>query len=537
VSSVHSAQTGNIVVRNHLAAVSLFALAWAVAFPVWAQESPAAGPILPFRVEYRLRQFEGRKPLPGLQAYSATMVDGRIVVLGGRCQGLHKFMPPPAENMPRALANSLIVVIDPATGEWWSHDVSGLSRRLADAIRCNNQQSWYDRETDEWYLLGGYGWDRAVDDMKTFPTLMRVSARRLIAEVTKPGPHPNQAIEALFELQEDDRFAVTGGGLHRLGTNFYLVLGHRFDGEYRVFDPGTRKAEVNFSQKYTEEIRVFTLKPGTLEILSYGTLTSDDPTHPLHRRDGTVIGTVDPHSGEPRIAMFGGVFVPGTTQGYTAPIYIADRKNQPDFQIDSQVQQRFCQYECAVLPVHDSETRSVYHLFFGGLSHSHHGYTPIQNEVYKLVTSQKRADGVPFVGLVGGLLQRADASSDQFLPQIPLPPEVMETYFKDFPMYRVDSTNLYGASVDLISNAEAIDRGLLGRSGVVNLSGIKPGQSVVAGYLYGSIASVFPYALIPSQGTFPSNALLEIRVTRELSQTIPATEGIAAEVTTRRPGR
>jgi hypothetical protein len=528
--------------RRILLALLLLPLSGAIPFPARAQGPVEVGPILPFRVEYRLRQFSEKPPLPGLQAYAATMVDGKILVLGGRTQGLHFFNPPPAQNMPPRLANNLIVVIDPETGEWWSHDVSLLSRRLGDAIRANNQQSWYDRGQDQWYILGGYGWDRAANDMRTFPTLLRVSARRLIAEVTRPGPHPNEAIEAQFELHEDERFAVTGGGLHRLGGNFYLVMGQRFDGEYRVFDPGTPTREVNFRQRYTEEIRVFTLKPGSLEILSYGALSSDDPGQPLHRRDGPIVGTIDPRSGEPRIAAFGGVFIPGTTQGYTAPVYISDRRNQPDFLIDTRVQQHFSQYECPVLPIHDSEAKTIYHLFFGGLSHSIYGYDKTQNDVYQLVTSQERADGVPFIGAVSGLIQRADGTYDQFLlpdllPPIPIPEAVQKSYFDGFPQFRVNTTNLYGSSVELIPDSRAIESGKINSCGVLDLSRLKLDERIVVGHVYGSIASVFPYALRPSQGTFPSNALLEITVTRSLSQSRSSTEGIPASVTTKRAGR
>jgi hypothetical protein len=66
---------------------------------------------------------------------------------------------------------------------------------------------------------------------------------------------------------------------------------------------------------------------------------------------------------------------------------------------------------------------------------------------------------------------------------------------------------------------------------------LKLDERIVVGHVYGSIASVFPYALRPSQGTFPSNALLEITVTRSLSQSRSSTEGIPASVTTKRAGR
>jgi hypothetical protein len=525
---------------SHTGAFLLFA--GILSHSILAQEEPGRGPTLPFRVEYRIKSFPDAPPLVGLQAYSATMIDGKILILGGRKQGLHYFKSLPEQNMPPENTNNLILVIDPASGKSWSYDVTALPQRLGDAIRSNNQQSWYDRQSDQWYILGGYGWDRATSDMRTFPTMLRVSGRRLIAELMAPNPNTNEAIEKLFELHEDERFAVTGGGLHRLDNNFYLVLGQRFDGQYSVFDPGTQRVAVRFKQKYTEEIRVFTLKPGTLQILSYGQLDSDDPTKPLHRRDGPILGTVDPSTGEPRIAAFGGVFVPGTTQGYTAPIYIYDGSDQPYYTIDTQVQQHFSQYECPVLPIFDAESKAIYHIFFGGISHYFYGFDEMQMKVYQKVTEDKRADGVPFIGNVSGMVQRADGSYDQFilpdsLPRIAIPDDVKAIYFKDFRDYEVDTTNLYASSVEMIENSEAIDQGFLSESGVVDLERMAPGQTIVAGYIYGGIASVFPYALRPSQGTFPSNHLLEVTITRAFSQALPGSDGIPAEVTTQTPGR
>jgi hypothetical protein len=72
---------------------------------------------------------------------------------------------------------------------------------------------------------------------------------------------------------------------------------------------------------------------------------------------------------------------------------------------------------------------------------------------------------------------------------------------------------------------------------VLDLERMAPGQTVVAGYIYGGIASVFPYALRASQGTFPSNTLLEVTVTRAFSQALPGSAGIPAEVTTKTSGR
>ena len=50
----------------------------------------------------------------------------------------------------------------------------------------------------------------------------------------------------------DDRLKVTGGELEKIGENYFLVFGQRFDGLYNPADVGN-------DQQYTDEVRIFAI--------------------------------------------------------------------------------------------------------------------------------------------------------------------------------------------------------------------------------------------------------------------------------------
>ncbi len=502
--------------------------------------TPNADPIknaIPFTLKFASKSYANMPPLPGLQSYVATELKGKILILGGRKQGLHTFNPPPERNMPKELANNLILVIDPLTGQQWSFDTAILPPALRDPLQANNQQAFHDRSTDQFYLIGGYGWDSAKNGMVTFGTIMRFSPSEMIEVVTATDTPENKlaAIQKMIAMNADDRFAVTGGGLNRLGANFYLCLGQKFMGEYRVFDPGTPKTDVKFTQQYTQEIRVFTLQPKTLEILSYGPLTSSDPSKPLYRRDGTVIATIDPSTAKSQIVAFGGVFKPGTTQGYTQPITIKDNNGQPNFNVNANLAQKFSQYQCPVIEIYDDTRKAVYHTFFGGISHYFFRQTPSQKKVYDLVTADHRADGLPFIGDITAIAEGADGSFVQYIladsiPNVAIPDSILNSdYMKDFP--GIKTTNLMGSSVDFLIDSNLISSGIASDNGVITLSKLPGDKPTTIGYIYGSIASVFPYALIPSQGTFPGSTMFEVTLTPAPSDAYSGDAGIPADPT------
>ena len=461
-----------------------------------ATDTNSVAGALPFKMEFREMAYNTATQLPRLQSYAiAVTKNGNWIISNGRRQGLHTFKPAPAKNFIPDSSNNFLFLINPTTGSVGSFDVNQLPPSLSAPLKSTNPQFYYDRATDQLYLMGGYGWKADKSDMVTFNTLLRYNVSAM-EEALQSNPTPQQ-IASLFEVASDDRYAVTGGILTKLNNTFYLVFGQNFMGQYRAFG-GT-----DFKQTYTEEIRAFTLKPNTLQILSYGPIRSSDPDRPFHRRDGNIVEDVDPATGQMRIASFGGVFLPGVIGAYTYPVFIA---NAGTPLVVKTANQKFSQYECPVISLYDSSANStVYHTFFGGISHHFYHQTDSQSKVYNLVTQEGRNDGFPFVADVSTFQQSADGTYKEFIHVDPTP-----------------NNRLVGSSVVFIPHSSIFSNGYAFPNGVLKMKNMPKDRPVLVGYVYGGVEAQNPLPLAPNTGTGVSNSVFGVYVTITPTAAIPA---------------
>ncbi len=453
---------------------------------------------LPFTLDFKEVTYAGAKPLPRLQSYAvATSKAGEWIIVGGRRQGLHTFESAPATNFVRDSANNFLFVINPVSGQQWSFDVRKLPANLSAPLQATNSQQYYDLANDQLYLVGGYGWKADKSNMTTFNTIIRFKVDDMVAAI-KSAQSPAR-IAALMEFGQDDRFAVTGGELLQLNSAFYLVFGQNFIGQYRAFGGS------DFQQTYTEEVRIFTLLPNSLTINSYGATTTTNSDHPFHRRDGNTVADIDPTTGQPRIAVYGGVFRPGIIGAYTYPVYI----NGPGTPvIVPTANQKFSQYNCPVISVYDSgPTKSVYHTFFGGIGHYYYSQTASQKMVYDSATLEHRNDGFPFVADISTFIQSAGGIYKEFILPAPIP-----------------GNRLVGSSVPFLLNQTMITKGYVFDNGVINLAKIPRNTRLLVGYVYGGIEAQNPLPRQPNTGTFVSNSVFQVYLTYKPSAAIPASQ-------------
>ena len=457
---------------------------------------------IPFSLHFEELTFPDARALPRLQSFASSVTkDGKWILLGGRRQGLHTFKTTPP-NFPPKLANNYIWLIDPETGLDGQFDVNELPASLAEPLQATSQQSYHDIVHDELYVVGGYG--RSGSEMVTFDTIIRLPPTE-VAKVIVSSASPEakaSRIRELIEIAHDSRLAVTGGELWRLHNDFFLVFGQKFMGDYTAF--GNWRGY----QSYTEEIRVFTLKPGMLTILSYGAAEDDSPDRPFHRRDGNVVMSVDPARGKPRIAAFGGVFRPGMVKGYTQPVYI---RSPGLVRVDRSFDQKFSQYACPVIALYSKEMKTVFHTFVGGISHHYYSQSKAQKKVYWMVTEEGRNDGLPFIADITVLLQNSDGMYEEYILPDPIP---------DRRLLGTGAGLLYASSRDVYVDGTG--------SCVIDLDKIKDGETVVLGHIYGGIEAEFPLPLVSDAGTHAAAALFRVSLTRTPSGVIPA-EGSAIE--------
>lgn len=285
----------------------------------------------------------------GIHSAAMAQSNGKLLVVGGRNNGLHGYLPSGA--FPGYTQNPYVYVLDLQTQQVWEAATSSLPDSIREHIRSSNMQFYQDG--NDLYFLGGYGHSAAANDFITFPRLTRIDVDGLMQAVQNQS-----SLNPYFEQISDTAFAVTGAHLHKSGSFFYLVFGHKFDGMYNHTNGAT------FTQRYTEQIRIFQFGSNPLKITNYGQLT--DAQH-FHRRDYNLVPQVFPSQNNAvGMTAFTGVFQPGVDLPYFNSVDITPWTGMgyvPNFSF----QQKLNQYHTAVLPIFDSLSSEMHTLFFGGI--------------------------------------------------------------------------------------------------------------------------------------------------------------------------
>lgn len=438
---------------------------------------------------------------PALQSFSSFVEpSGNWFMVGGRRAGLHQFRPG-GDNFPAP--NQSVWHFNPNNGSMSELvDLTKIDPAIGDPLMATNQQSCYDADAGEWLIAGGYGYDSVLDRFRTFDTLIRIPVVPFAATMNSQQTVPQRtaALEKLVNVQRDPFFAVTGGSLRKLGGRYLLAFGQWMD---QAYDPFRSSVE----QRYVNAVRFFRFD-SQRRAIGMGELTSPDLDKPFHRRDGTVIDSIDPATGGPRVCAFGGVFPPGMLDGYKNPVYVTEQDSQLIAQTDRSVTQLFNQYGCPVIVVWNPSQNTVYQTFFAGISRSWYWQTAEQNAVYQTVTGQGRNDGMPFVCDISTLVQTAAGGASEYIWPAPVPGNV-----------------LAGASTDFIP-VPAVSNPAVSPEGIVDLSKLTAGQSLTIGYIYGGIIADFPLPKIPNYGTHGSNDLYQVVLTYSPSSGyIPSSQG------------
>lgn len=341
-------------------------------------------PDVPFSVELVERP---TVEAPALHSSAVATWNGRWLFLGGRTNGLHGFGSSP---FPPRFENAEAIVYDPALDRRWTAPLATLPDSVAAVLRATNTQ--FHQDGRMLYIVGGYGYDPAMEDHRTYPTLTAVDVPGLIEAVvagTALAPHLRQIV--------DERLAVTGGHLLRLDGRYYLLGGHRFDGIY--LDGHSPR------QQYTDAVRSFVIVDDGVH-LAIEAFEEVQDAGALHRRDGNAAG-VRYADGTDGLAIYGGVFTP-EDRAYKTPVYVG----ASGIVEDTSFKQRIGHYTCPVLPVFDGATGAMHTVFFGGMGED---YVDTRAGVWR---SDAR---VPFIDEVAVTTRAADGTTAEVLLPLRMP--------------------------------------------------------------------------------------------------------------------
>ena len=403
-----------------------------VLFSIIFQHSNAQfGQLPPFTVQIEAM---GTNNIPGMHSFAFAQSGDKWLFIGGRTNGLHGLN----SNGPfdPADINDKVTVVDTATWQVYTANLTQLSQAIADPLRSTNME--YIQDGNYLYMVGGYGFDSIAQQFTSYPTLTAINVDSMINKVMNSLP-----IAAAIRQVTDTNFAVAGGELGKINSHYYLIFGHDFEGEY------VQHPSVLFTQQYSNRVKKFDLTDnGTTISLSSFTFQSD--TTNFHRRDLNIAPIVKP-DGSFAIGAYGGVFQKNARLPYREPIVV----DTSGTTVDTSYHQIMSQYTCAVMPVYDSAKSTMYTTFFGGISlYDYHDSTGVL--AYDSL--------VPFINDITTLTVLANGTKSEAL---------MSSHFYD----------RLGANAKFISNPHLSAYS----NGVLKLNNLPANTQNFAGYMFGGI--------------------------------------------------
>lgn len=319
----------------------------------------------------------------GLHSFAWGQHNGKVLLVGGRQDGIHARQPFNA--FPASQNNQQLQVLDLATKQSWSRSLAELSVPLQEQLQSTNMNFYQDGNT--LILTGGYAFSNTVNDHITFPYLTCIDLSGLIQAIID-----NQALAPFFKQIQDERFAVTGGNLGKMGTQYYLVGGHRFDGRYNPMNNPT------FVQTYVDGLKKFELTPTgqPLAVLNYQMIT--DQVN-LHRRDYNLLPHIYP-DGSLGYLLSSGVFQINADLPFLYPVEI---KTSGHTAVNG-FSQYLSNYHSSKFSAYDSSSGTMHHIFLGGLSQYYYQNGSLVND-----------PNVPFVKTISRLAQGPDGVYHEYV--------------------------------------------------------------------------------------------------------------------------
>ena len=334
----------------------------------------------PFEVSLKADSISG---FSGLHSFAWGQHNGKVLLVGGRQDGIHARQPFNA--FPASQNNQQLQVLDLATKQSWSRSLAELSVPLKEQLQSTNLNFYQDGNT--LILTGGYAYSNTANDHITFPFLTCVDISGLIQAIID-----NQALAPFFKQIQDERFAVTGGNLGKMGTLYYLVGGHRFDGRYNPMNNPT------FVQTYVDGLKKFELTPAgqPLVVLNYQIIT--DQVN-LHRRDYNLLPHIYP-DGSLGYLLSSGVFQINADLPFLYPVEI---KTSGHNAVNG-FSQYLSNYHSSKFSAYDSSSGTMHHIFLGGLSQYYYQNGSLVND-----------PNVPFVKTISRLAQGPDGAYHEYV--------------------------------------------------------------------------------------------------------------------------
>ncbi len=409
--------------------------------------------------------------LPGLHSYAFGQDNGKWLIIGGRRDGLHARQP--FNSFPQNQNNDSIYVVDIAAQQFWSASLNSLATSIKEQLQSTNMNFYQDG--DSLYIIGGYAFSPTANNHITFPNLSAIDVPALITAIVN-----GTAISPYIRQISYPNFAVSGGQIGKIGSTFYLVGGHNFNGRYNP------RGNPTYTQSYTNQIRKFeiTQNATSLSVRNYQTIT--DAVH-LRRRDYNLMPQIFP-DGTEGYTISSGVFQPTVDLPFLYPVDITANGYNPITSFN----QYLSNYHSAKVAFYDSLQNEMHSLFFGGMSQYYY-----QNG--NLIQDNQ----VPFVRTISRLSRYADSSLQEFQLSSQMP-------------------NFKGASAEFILNENLPHY----ESEIIKLNDIQA-DTIAIGHIYGGILSnsLNPFSTNQTNTTSADPSIYQVDLIRSRSTNLQDIKG------------
>jgi len=372
----------------------------------------------------------------GLQSYAWAKDGDKVLLAGGRTDGLHRRQPFAAFN--KQYNNTELVVIDLKQEKVWKKTVTTLPAALSEQLQSSNMEFF--QQGNQLLLVGGYGYSETKRTHITHPSLISIQVKELISAVIN-----NEEIGSFIHQLKDERMAVTGGRINKLGNLFYLVGGQRFDGRYNPHGPDHGPG---FSQQYTNQVRKFSLN-GPAEKMGIDNYTAVTDSLLVHRRDYNLLMQLD-EAGNEMLSIYSGVFQYEKDIPFTNLTDITEKGHREVAGFN----QLFSHYHTATLPAYHKDSKTMYSIFFGGIAQ----YYPDS------AGNTVKDNDIPFVKTISVVERKNNTVKEYILPA------GMPGYF--------------GAAAEFIPFPDK----LYAENGILNLDKLNK-KTTMIGYIIGGIDS------------------------------------------------
>jgi hypothetical protein len=408
--------------------------------------------------------------LPGVQSFAYGQSNGKWLIVSGRLDGLHKAMGMGMMGTPFPSSgnNNQIIVVDPASQQTWVESNSSLPTAINEQLSSTNTQFFQDG--NYLYIVGGYGYQSAAGEHRTFDKLTAIDVPNVINAVVN-----GNSFSSFIRQIGHSNFQVTGGQLEKINDTYYLVGGHNFEGTYHHMN-----GMGMFTQTYTNQVRKFKIQDNgtTLSVTHLPAITDNIN---LHRRDYNLVAQIFP-TGEEGLTAFSGVFQETEDIPYLNCVEI----DSTGITANNAFAQYYNHYQCANFPFFSATQNEMYTIFFGGIA-----------QYYDSSSVLVQDNNCPFVKTIACVKREANGNMVEYKLPIEMP-------------------SLLGAGSDFfpINNLSYYANGVLKYD-------LLTADTTLVGYVFGGISSpvanAFNTNMMGNNGTSATNNLFKVYLIRTTS--------------------